>query len=60
MKTIYTLGHSVSVVALLVAIAVLVALRSAIFITLTSTFAASLCPQLQAQFLAWLFQGSQI
>lgn len=33
MKIIYTLGHSISVVALSVAIAVLVALRFAILVT---------------------------
>lgn len=44
MKIIYTLGHSISVVALLVAIAILVALRFAISITCSRTFAASPLP----------------
>lgn len=41
MKVIYTLGHSVSTVALLVAIAILVALRFALCVTGSETLAAS-------------------
>lgn len=41
-KIIYTLGHSISVVALFVAIAILVALRFAVLFTCSRTFAASL------------------
>ena len=41
-KIIYTLGHSISIVALFVAIAILVALRFAVLLTCSRTFAASL------------------
>lgn len=43
-KIIYTLGHSISVVALFVAIAILVAFRFAVLFACSRTFPASLLP----------------
>lgn len=45
MKIIYTTGHSISIVALCMAIAILVALRFATLVTCSVTFTGSLLSQ---------------